>query len=291
MHAIQHAQLRGGGAHAAHQRRLIVVAQRVPMRRNRNRGDGQQQADQRGELNIAVGVGEGATQGLGAVARAYQALRAVELRFERGAECGDCRGVSGKLVQIFETTAGLENTRGGDVVGMHEHAWREAEYAAQLTRFFDHHACDAQSGFANPHRVADLRAQQRQQGLIDIDRSDRRLGRAGQPGAEGAGGDAHRVFQRIGGVHRAQRGELKGILVGDHAGEFQRATAAQRVGGKSRYRTRTGDEQIRAEKVCALLAQRARQPVAEKAGGADAADPDHQRQQQYAPLAMGALAP
>ena len=173
------------------------------------------QADERGELDVTVGIGEGAAQGFDAFARTDQALGAVEGGFERGAKRRELIGFARKLIEIGDAAAGLQHVGAFDFVGAHEHARGEAEHAAELARFFGHHAGDGEAGFADLHAVADVGRQQRQQ-----DRARHKSRRAAAaPGAacsrpKGRGGDAHHAAQRIGGVDRAQGGELEGVALG-----------------------------------------------------------------------------
>ena len=141
---IERAQLRGGGAEAAQQGRLVVMAQCVAMGGDGDGGHRQQQADERGELDVAVGVGKGAAQGFDALARADQALGAVECGFQRSAESGELLGFACELIEIGDAAAGLQHTGSFDFVGAQEHARGEAEHAAELPRLFGHHAGDGE---------------------------------------------------------------------------------------------------------------------------------------------------
>ena len=238
------------------------MTQRVVVGGDGDGGHRQQQADECGELNVTVGVGEGAAQGLNAFARADHPLGAVECGFQRAAEDGEGVRFTGKLIEIGEPAAGLQHVGLSDFVGAQEYAWGEAEHTAELAGFLRYHAGNAERGLADLHRLAHLRVQQGQQFLICIDRAGWRLCRAWRTGFERAVGDADAAAQRVGRVDCTQCRQLEGVAAADHAGEFERTAGAQGVIGPGFDRARTGDEQVSAEKAGALFAHRALDAVA-----------------------------
>ena len=259
-------------AEAADQCRAVQVPAGMAAGGQADGDAGQGHRRQAGQAQEALGSLQGIADQGTAAAHVDQRLSRRELRRQPGLPGLERRPRARDEVAPVHTAAGLHHAGRGQVVEVHQEAWRHVEEVARPARLVAEKGDHAQGRGPHLQRIADADAEQAAQPGLDPDRARPwRCRRAVL--AMGRCCAARFAAQGKGVVDGTHAGELEGLARADHAGEFQRGRPRQTERRRPLQpvlgdRRRAAQHQVGPQQLRALQ----RQPPLQAIGG----EPDQQ---------------